>query len=138
MKLAKFFCLKCLGRDVNDAFQAERRRRLEEEERKLSELKPAQALFERARGARAKTGEDAHVSSSSSDANRLNVSRGAVEDVKKKLNRKSRNLEEELMELLEAEKSRQMAAEEVGKRRAEPEAVQGGYSIASPFVLSVS
>ena len=114
----------------NDAFQAERRRRLEEEERKLSELKPAQALFERARGARAKIGEDAHVSSSSSsDANRLNVSRGAVEDVKKKLNRKSRNLEEELMELLEAEKSRQMA-EEVGKRRAEPEAVQGGYSIA--------
>ena len=115
-------------------FQAERRRRLEEEERKLSELKPAQALFERARGARAKAGEDAQFSSSS-DANRLNVSRGAVEDVKKKLNRKSRNLEEELMELLEAEKSRQMA-EEVGKRRAEPEAVQGGYSIASPFVQS--
>ena len=123
--------------NVNDAFQAERRRRLEEEERKLSELKPAQALFERARGARAKTGEDAHVSSSSSDANRLNVSRGAVEDVKKKLNRKSRNLEEELMELLEAEKSRQMA-EEVGKRRAEPEAVQGGYSIASHFGQSSS
>ena len=98
-------------------------------------MKPAQALFERARGARAKTGEDAHVSSSSSDANRLTVSRGAVEDVKKKLNRKSRNLEEELMELLEAEKSRQMA-EEVGKRRAEPEAVQGGYSVASPFVQS--
>ena len=60
----------------------------------------------------------------------MNVSRGAVEDVKKKLNRKSRNLEEELMELLEAEKSRQMAVEEGGKRRAEPEAVQGGYSIA--------
>ena len=105
-------------------FQAERRRRLEEEERKLSDLKPAQALFERARGARAKTNEEAP----SSDVNRLTVSRGAVEDVKKKLNRKSRNLEEELMELLEAEKSRQMA-DEVKTKKADPEAVQGGNSM---------
>ena len=106
-------------------FQAERRRRLEEEERKLSDLKPAQALFERARGARTKASEDAPLS----DANRLTVNRGAVEDVKKKLNRKSRNLEEELMELLEAEKSRQMAEEAKNVKRAEPEAVQGCNSV---------
>ena len=88
-------------------------------------MKPAQALFERARGARAKTSED------TSDLKRVTVSRGAVDDVKKKLNRKSRNLEEELMELLEAEKSRQMT-EEVGLKRAEkPEAVQVRFVICS-------
>ena len=58
----------------------------------------------------------------------MNVSRGAVEDVKRKLNRKSRNLEEELMELLEAEKSRQMA-DEVKTKKADPEAVQGDNSM---------
>ena len=110
--------------------KAERRRRLEEEERKLSDLKPAQALFERARGARAKANEDTLVGAPSNDLKRVTVNRGAVEDVKKKLNRKSRNLEEELMELLEAEKSRQMA-EEVSLKRAEPEAVQGCYPVLS-------
>ena len=102
---------------------------MEEEERKLSDLKPAQALFERARGARAKASEDSLAGApSSSDVKRVTVSRGAVEDVKKKLNRKSRNLEEELMELLEAEKSRQMA-DEVKTKKADPEAVQGCNSM---------
>ena len=93
-------------------------------------MKPAQALFERARGARAKANEDTLVGAPSNDLKRVTVNRGAVEDVKKKLNRKSRNLEEELMELLEAEKSRQ-TAEEVSLKRAEPEAVQGCYTVLS-------
>ena len=108
---------------------------MEEEERKLSDLKPAQALFERARGARAKASEDSLAGApSSSDVKRVTVSRGAVDDVKKKLNRKSRNLEEELMELLEAEKSRQMA-EDVGLKRVEKqEAVQVRFAIFSTLV----
>ena len=101
--------------------KAERRKRLEEEEKKFSELKPAQALFERAKSARARCNDDPHAAGgASSDLTRV-TSRGAVEDVKKKLNRKSRNLEQELMELLEAEKCRQM--DEVRKKE-EAEAVQ--------------
>ena len=106
----------------------ERRRQLEEEERRLSELKPAQAIFERSKRARLTSTNDNNETAVRSS------NRGAVEDTKNRLLRKEKRQRSKME--VEAE-VRAMAQKAISKEEGEETAAEDMLMAATGVQVSL-